>query len=246
MNDGSLSQKEIDAGLVLSKEEQEAALGTSPKEKRPTKVAAYGNADARVSPYLKAWIAQPDDTEKISTCVVGLIGPGTTRSLQANWSSPFEQSNLGGMFEKAGGILQAATDKTSITTFSSTQIWEGNRPHSFQLVLLFYALSNAYKEVMAPLRELEKMMGPVVGAGEAKDGAIKEMIASAKPGGRIPLPVMLNIGRRMMIPNCVIESMSVPLDKERTPEGYLVRAEATLSIATKVMLNKDNIRQTWP
>ena len=49
-----------------------------------------------------------------------------------------------------------------------------------------------------------------------------------------------------MIPNCVIESMSVPLDKERTPEGYLVRAEATLSIATKVMLNKDNIRQTWP
>jgi hypothetical protein len=73
-----------------------------------------------------------------------------------------------------------------------------------------------------------------------------ELVKSAIPAGRIPLPVILNIGRRMLIPNCVIESMSVPLDKERTKEGYLVRADATLSISTKVMLNKENIGTTWP
>ena len=98
---------------------------------------------------------------------------------------------------------------------------------------------------MEPLRELEMMMGPNIKAGKESDGVVKEFIASAIPGGRIPSPVILNIGRTMMIPNCVIESMSVPLDKERTKEGYLVRADATLSISTKVMLNKENIRQTW-
>jgi len=50
----------------------------------------------------------------------------------------------------------------------------------------------------------------------------------------------------MMIPNCVIESISIPLDQEKTKDGDLVRAEATLSIATKVMLNKANIAATWP
>jgi hypothetical protein len=206
----------------------------------------YGNADDKVSPYLKAWIAQPDEESKISICVIGLIGPGTTRSLQANWNSPFEQSSLGGMFEKTGGFLQAATGKTSVTTLSSTQIWEGNRPHTFNLTLSFYAINDAQKEVMFPLRELEKMMGPNVSAGSEKDGAVMELIKGTIPGGRIPQPVILNIGRRMMIPNCVIESMSVPLDKEKTKEGYLVRADATLSISTKVMLNKENIGQTWP
>jgi len=150
---------------------------------------------------------------------------------------------LGSFFEKAGGVIQAAKGLTSITTFSSTQIWEGNRPHSFNLVLSFYAIRNALKEVMAPLRELEMMMGPVIAAGSKEDGDWLQVLKSASPVGRIPRPVVLNIGRRMLIQNCVIESMSVPLDKERTKEGYLVRAEATLSISTKVMLNKIILKQ---
>jgi hypothetical protein len=239
-----LTKKEIVSGMVLSGEEQAYVLESG--DKKASNLQAYGNVDSRVSPYLKAWIAQPDAESKISVCVVGLIGPGTSRSLQANWNSPFEQSNLGGMFEKAGGLLQAITKKTSITTLSSTQIWEGNRPSTFSLTLSFYAINNALKEVMEPLRELEKMMGPNIQAGDPNAGGVMEVIRSAIPGGRIPLPVMLNIGRRMMIPNCVIETMSVPLDKERTKEGYLVRADVALSISTKVMLNKENIGQTWP
>jgi len=237
----ALSQKEL---TELAARENAAYLGTGSKH-AASKLNVYGNSDPKVSPFLKAWIAQPDEESKISTCVVGLIGQGTTRSLQANWNSPFEQSNLGGMFEKAGGLIQVMTEKTSITTLSSTQVWEGNRPNAFNLTISFYAISNALKEVMLPLRELERMMGPNIEAGAESDGSLKQLFASMKPGGRIPLPVVLNIGRRMLIPNCVIESMSVPLDKERTKEGYLVRADATLSISTKVMLNKENIGTTW-
>ncbi|MGV8059801.1 MAG: hypothetical protein AB2L12_17545 [Smithellaceae bacterium] len=227
------------------KRKDEDARDDVEKQAGAAGVKFYGNDDKKVSPYLKAWIAQPDEKNTLSSCVIGLIGQGTSRSLQANWNSPFEQSSLGGMFEKVGGALQAATNETSVTTFSSTQIWEGNKPHTFNLTLSFYAINNALKEVMEPLRELEKMMGPNISAGKESDGPVMQFLASAKPGGRIPLPVIINIGRRMMIPNCVIESMSTPLDGERTKEGYLVRADATLSISTKVMLNRENIAATW-
>ena len=227
----------------------EAAWEKNTQQAGAGKLQIYGNADDKVSPYLKAWIAQPDRESKISVCVVGLIGQGTSRALQSNWESPFEQSSLGSMFEKAGGLVQATTGLTSISTLSSTQIWNGNRPSTFNLVLSFYAIRDARKEVMDPLRELEKMMGPNIQAGQQGNSNWAEkaisFFESAMPGGRIPLPVILTIGRRMMIPDCVIESMSVPLDKERDKFGYLVRAEVSLQISTKVMLNRDNIGKTW-
>lgn len=225
-------------------------------------VHIYGNQDKALSPYLKCWIAQPDEQQNVTSCVVGLIGPGTARSLQANWTSPFEQSNIGGLFERVGGLAQATSGLTSVTTFSSTQVWEGNRPHNFTLVLSFYALRDAWEEVMAPLRELEKMMGPNIAASDGTEMSVwaaamtgsaekfKEAVVAAvknvTPAGRIPRPVMINIGRRMLVKDCVIESMSVPLDKERTKEGWLVRAEATLNVSTKRMLNEQGIADSWP
>jgi hypothetical protein len=157
------------------------------------------------------------------------------------------------MFEKTGGTIQAVSGLTSIITLSSTQVWEGNRPHNFMLNLVFYALSNAKIEVWDALRELEKMMGPSIKGGTPTDlskGFMKyasDMWESGTPSAdsRIPSPVILNIGRRMIIDNCVIENMTVPLDKERTKDGYLVRAEVNLSISTKLMLNKENIGVTY-
>jgi hypothetical protein len=243
----ALSEKDSIAKGILDKNDAaQASEWAEGKETKKAVLTVYGNSDSKVSKYLKAWIAQPDKEAKISTMVVGVIGPGTSRSLQANWTSPFEQSNVGGMFEKLGGIAQAKSGNTSVTTFSSTQIWDGNRPSSFNLNLQFYAINNAYLEVMAPLRELEKMMGPIISASSASDSAIVAFAKDNTPGGRIPLPVILCIGRRMYVQNCVIENMTVPLDKERTSGGDLIRADVTLQISTKVMLNKDNIGATWP
>jgi hypothetical protein len=207
----------------------------------------YGiHGDKKLSSYLKAWISQPDADGKINTLVCGLIGPGTTRSLQANWTSPFEQNNVGGLFESGANVIQTASEgRTAITTFSSTQVWDGNRPTSFQLNLIFYAVGNAADEVTNAIRALEMMMGPDISAGSKDDGSLKSIFKNLKPGGRIPAPVILNIGRRMYIDNCVIENMSVPLDGPRTASGDLVRADVNLSIATKTMLNKDNIGNTY-
>jgi hypothetical protein len=162
---------------------------------------------------------------------VGLIGPGTTRQLQTNWNSPFESSNIGGVIDKTMELGQVATGITSITTLSSTQVYEGTRPLTFNLNLVFYALSDAYQEVMLPLQLLEEFASPQVN--------------KVLPGGRIPGMVTLNFGKKMIIPNCVIENITIPLDKERDSKGNLIRAEVQMQISTKVMLNRSEIAGTW-
>lgn len=193
-----------------------------------------GNNDRSVSSFLKAWVKQGN------VLVAGVIGEGTSKEVTANWNSPFEEDSLGSVFQKAGGYLQAKTGTTMKTLLGSRQVWEGNRPHTFNLVLKFYALEDAKKEVMDPIRELEKMIVPQVSAEFPLE------IEGWKPKpGRIPGQVMINIGRTALYPNCIIASMSVPLDKEKTGDGYLTRAEVTLQIETIEMLNRSDIDRTY-
>lgn len=195
----------------------------------PPKIVSIGNNDPSVSPYLKVWVIQSQPGGgAIGVC--GVIGEGTSQEIIANWNSPFEEDSLGGGFQKTGGIIQAATGMTSKGEFQSTQIWEGNRPHTFNLSLKFYALADAKKEVMDPIKALEKMIAPQVNA--------------VAPGGRIPAPVDINIGRIALYSNCVIASMTAPLDKEKTKDGYLVRATVELQIETKTMLSQGDIDRT--
>jgi hypothetical protein len=195
----------------------------------PPKLNIIGNNDPKVSPYLKAWVMQRSDAGETSVC--GVIGEGTTRELQANWNTPFEQESIGGKFQRIGGIAQAETGLTSQGQYTSRQIWEGNRPHVFNLVLKFYALYDAKKEVMEPLRALEEMAAP----------RFFEII----PGGRVPQEVAINIGRISLLQRCLITAIQTPLDKEKTRDGHLVRAEVTLTIETVTMLDRRDIRPSF-
>ena len=169
-----------------------------------------------VSPFLKAWIVGKD------TCVVGLIGEGTSMELVSSWNSPFEGDSLGGLFKKIGGVIQWVSGRTAVGSLASRQTWEGNQPNLFNLVLKFHAHDDPLSEVQEPLKALEAMMRPDV----------HEIL----PGGRIPQPVGLNIGRKVIYKECVITNMSVPLDKEKDKNGNLVRAEVALQIETVEMI----------
>ena len=183
-----------------------------------------GVSDSRVSTYNKSRILQGD------VMVTGVIGEGASKDLVVNWNSPFEEDTAGGHFQKIGGLVQASTGRTSKSEMSSMQIWEGNRPHSFNLPLLFYALTDAKKEVQDALLELEKMLSPDLNA--------------RLPGGVIPQPVELRVGR-LIVDDCYITNMSNPLSGERTRDGYLVRAEVTLQIESRTLLNRSDISNTY-
>lgn len=190
-----------------------------------------GVLDESISPYLKAWVKQGD------RMVCGIIGPGTSRTLTSKWDSPLEQSNASsGVSDVVSGSAQAALERTTITQFSSTQVWQGNMPLKTMLNLIFIAQSNAYEEVMKPLQWLEEFASPGIGSG-------------LDIGGRIPATVTINVGRKIIVANCVLESIPIPLDKEKDASGNLIRAEVNLDIQTKVMLTQkepeNSITSNW-
>lgn len=157
-----------------------------------------------------------------------------------------EYSNIG---SKVGGTVAGAaqdlTGATTITTFSTTQIWGGNNPLKFNLVLDFFAWDNAAEQVMRPLQWLQEFASPQVNGWSPIDlkAAAKNLTGGdgGNAMGRMPMRVTLNVGRKIIIPECVIESVSVPIDGEKDSEGNLIRAQVTLDIQTLVMLNRDAV-----
>ena len=198
------------------------------KEKGFRKV---GNADESVSPYLKAWIHDE------STLVAGVIGEGTTKDLVANWTSPFADKSLGSFFGAAGGAAQAATGNTSLTAFNSRLVWEGNESMTLNLVFRLYALHDAKAEVADAILELEKMASPEL--------ADWQPLGWTGMDGHIPQRVSLNIGNMFIWKECVICGIQVPMDKEKTIDGHLIRADVNLQIKTLTMINKSLIASTY-
>jgi len=197
------------------------------KFKRPEGFSDLGNHDQAVSPHLKAWIWQ----ENVSVCAV--YGEEISRDFQVNWNSPFEQDSIGGYFEKMAGLAQLGTGVTSKSQLNSAQVWEGNRPTVFTMPLVFYALSDARKEVMEPIRALERMLVP------ATD--------DYSPFGGTPKSVAIQIGYMAYYPNCVITGLTVPMGRPKTADGYMVWADVNLQVETKEMINLATIdaTHTW-
>ncbi|MBF0121717.1 MAG: hypothetical protein HQK79_23045 [Desulfobacterales bacterium] len=210
-----------------------------------------GVTDETISPYLKTWVKQGN------VCVVGITGEGTSREVTANWTSPFEQDSLGGKFQRMGGLVQMITHKTAKTKLNSIQTWEGNKPHQFNLVLKFFAQTDAKREVSDAIAALEKMMCPEVSenipTANSMGGAMKDAAVNFVTGktfrevikGRPPEPVWINIGRQNIVGDCVIAHITEPLDKEKTRDGYLIRAEVTLQVESLTMLNSSEIEATY-
>ncbi len=185
----------------------------------------WGNDDPNIDQStLCAWIIGAEDT------VVGVIGEGTTKEIVSNWESPFEDSSLGSMFQKAGGAVQKVTGLTSLTTLASTQVWGGNEPYLVDLVLKLYALADPWQEVEGAILALERMAAPEVNM--------------FLPGGRVPESVIVQIGRHFTFQDFYLKSISIPLDKERTNMmngGYLRRADVNVQIGTIQMVNRSDL-----
>lgn len=99
-----------------------------------------GNTDTRISNHRKCWIYSPDVT------VCGIYGPGTSQEIVANWSSPFENSTLGEMSQKVGGLIQAEKQMTSVTRFNTQQIWDNiSRSKRAAFFRLIFIESTAFK-----------------------------------------------------------------------------------------------------
>ncbi len=56
--------------------------------------------------------------------------------------------------------------------------------------------------------------------------------------GRIPSLILLNIGTKVMYKDMVINSISLPFDKEVDSQGNFVRATVNLQLSTLTMVDR--------
>ena len=185
---------------------------------------AIGNIDSRLHYSRKCWLSDGETT------IVGVYGPGTSLDINANWKQPFEGMTPGQVMEVIGALTQATTDNTLVNAQNTRQTWVNNSPSQLNLELQLYALQDPDMEVMQPLHALEMFIAPDVGAFL---GGI----------GQIAKSLTLNIGRMVIYDKLVLNSVSMPFDKETDSGGRFVRATVSLQLSTITMITKDMLKK---
>lgn len=161
--------------------------------------------------------------------VVAYIGEGSSKTLTSNWTAPFESDSVGkaAMMEKTSALGQSATDVTTVTKFNSQMVWEGTTPPTLNLTLFFQATNNPKSEVHDAIMLLEQFASPQLG----------EMT----PLGRVPKPVVVDIGRRYKISNVRILDVVSELDTPRDKRGYMMRNTVQVTMSPAQMVNASEI-----
>lgn len=192
------------------------------KQTGEKKKVLVGVNDPRLDNSRKVWISDGQTT------VCGVYGPGTTLEISANWDSPFAHLTPGASAQVISGLLQGESKETLITTINSQQVWNGNNPTQINVECMLYALQDPETEVMAALRAFEDFIAPDVQSFIGR--------------GRIANPLIVNIGRRTMYKELILNSISIPFDKETDSKGRFVRCTVNLSLSTSTMVSKSMLK----
>jgi hypothetical protein len=187
------------------------------------------NRQDGISDFLKVFINQGGVT------VIGYIGDGAAKQLSNFWQNPFEGDTVGqagGGGSKVADLVQVASSTTSKTVMNTAIVWEGVSPIELTLPVYFKAYSNAKTEVNDAIMYLEKFASPELSEGMVGMGAI-------------PLLCEVNVGRRLLLPNCQIKDVSSELDAPRNKQGYMTRNTVQLSITMDKMTNRSKIQTLY-
>lgn len=185
-----------------------------------------GNSDVRLHDSRKVWISDGNTT------ICGVYGPGTSLEITANWQQPFEDMTPGKVLKTLGATLQAATSDTMVKAINSRQTWDSNSPSQLTVELQLYALRDPDIEVMQPLAALENFIAP----------DIKEFIGGP---GKIAKALQVDIGRMAIYQMLVLNSVSIPFDKETDSRGRFVRCTVNLALSTLTMVTKEMLKKGY-
>lgn len=193
----------------------------------PIICGAIGNDG--ISLFRKVFISLPEK----DILVVGYLEEGSNVSVSSLWESPFENETLGSIqgIEKGANILQARYNQTTVTLLNSLMTWQGQKPPALQLVVYFRALTDSYLEVQKPLEMLFTMQSP--------------QLNTATPMGRRPYPVQVNIGRRMVFTDCIIQEVSHDLVAPKDSSGYFTYQTVNLTLSGMSVKNADEFSKVY-
>ncbi|HCM2005566.1 TPA: hypothetical protein N3A43_004150 [Salmonella enterica subsp. salamae serovar 21:z10:[z6]] len=174
-----------------------------------------------VSACLKATLANS------KFAVTGYITQGATMNFAQTWDAPFTGMSMGSVGGALSGFIQEGTELTSVARWNSLMVWEGGTPPTLTLPLTFLAQYDPFIEVTGAIAALSAMISPELKAANA--------------GGRIPERVALNIGRRIIIPDVIIQDLSFDLDAPRNSAGLFLRNTVNLQLSGSLMFNGSEV-----
>ncbi|MGL5303825.1 MAG: hypothetical protein ACRC9M_09510 [Aeromonas sp.] len=206
---------------------KKAGAAAQPAKQDVISTFAGVSAQDGVSGYLKVTITKGDYV------VTGSIGEGSAKTITSTWTTPFESDSVGKMAGVAtvANVGQALSGGTTVSAFNSTMVWEGTSPPSITLTILLLASTNPKVEVHDAIMFLERFASP-----ELNDVA---------PGGRIPTPVVVDIGRRIKYANVLVMDVSSELDAPRSKQGYMLRNTVQLTLSPNQMINSSEIAGSY-
>jgi hypothetical protein len=166
--------------------------------------------------------------------------------------SPFKDGavsdSINSSSDKLKSIMKDLQGRTGVTRLNSRQVFAGMPPVKFTFGIRFRAITDAVKEVEAPLARLLEWVFP---QELANDGILSEVLQTTKDvdsfikalfPSKAPKLLGLTHGGRTYPPS-VIESIDYPLDAPRDTDGNYIDLTVQVSMSTLTALDRPDIRK---
>ena len=158
----------------------------------------------------------------------------TTTAVGSEWEAMLPSSIMD-LVAAAGGALKGLAGTNLVSQDLSLQVWVNSSPVEIPLTLQFAANADAYREVVKPMRELEKLAMPALGWGGFlySPGPNRGSIA----GGS--MEVELYIGNLLVIPSVILTSVSSTFSSRLDAKGFPIAGRSDLTFRTDRVLSRE-------
>ncbi len=164
----------------------------------------------------------------------------------ANWS-PLTASSFAPKMVAEAVLL--ATGRSLVTKWGSRQIWTGTSPLDFTLNLRFEAVNDPEKEVLAPIRELQRMILPytrgkhgdkmlMLPPGPLATGGIRKFFGLSQDEGEI---ISVRIGKLLRMNKVIIREIDKTIMNRWEEGGNPISATVAIHFQTYEIMTKNSL-----
>jgi len=188
-------------------------------------------------------LANPDGINTVR----GLLNKPFSLSTSSNWDvfNPVP-SQLSGFTDaiNAGTTALSGGAYSAVSVYSTRRIWKGSDPLALSLDLNFYAVTNAYDEVLDPCIRLQRLSLP------SYDG----LVPFLKPPGPNPYSfditrgqasggdiIEVYVGSLLYFGSVIVKRVSITFDGQYDQNGYPLKANVQIEFETFQIATKQDI-----
>lgn len=148
----------------------------------------------------------------------------------------------GGVGQAIANGVRAVTGTSAKAQFATTQTWVNSSPVEIPLSLSFVAVDDAYEDVVAPIRFLEKLTMPTAAGGilyAPGPAPSATNFVSSMFGYDQSNEVSVVIGKLVRLTSAIVISASSTFSSRLSNAGYPIQGRCDLQIRSSQVLSRD-------